>query len=709
MALSFLNPAILYALVGAAIPLLIHLLNRRKVKRISFSTIHFLKRLEKKQMRNLRIRQLILLILRTLIIVLLVIAFAGPTLRKGEGGIISERGPIEAIIILDNSLSLNESQLSGSLLEQLRQAFIQLEDVFQSGDRITILQSSVPLQYLVKEEPFQATLWERVLQKIQPNYLNSDIDLALLSAGQIAEQSQFASKEIYLISDFQKHALTPAIKEQLNFVEKNNVSLFAIPIHHVAAENISVDSVEIVNRLLEVNLPIKIKAYLFNHHPSKFLTTLASVIFNGTRVAQQNVSIPPAQGKEVTFEATLVESGFIQGEVETESDALIADNHRYFNFYVPKELSILHLVGEEGSAGFLPLILQPALERGIFRLERDVASNWAAHSFRQYDVIILEGLNQISENFIQRLRQYGEDGGGVVIIPGKKVVIPHYQKLLTELQCGKILGIRGRPGVKEQFLTIGDIDWKHPLFDGLFEKEKPEMNPIEVYAGYHIRAAENANVIIQMSDRSPFLLESQIGEGSVFLLTSALDPGWTELPYKGFVVPLLYRMVYFAGTRKVIDRQQLKTGEPYRQQFRSLDAPFDFTLKTPENTSIKLTPLFQGTSMLLEFQDTFLAGNYQVFQSSRLLSVFSVNPWREESQLEVWDEALIENIIPGVTVLSREESLVERVKENRFGIELWKHFLIAAFILLIVEMIVARTGSKKEYAPESATFASQKV
>ncbi|MCB9089726.1 MAG: BatA domain-containing protein [Calditrichae bacterium] len=121
--MSFLNPVILYALAAAAIPLLIHLLNRRKIKRIEFSTIQFLKRMEKKQMRNLRIRQLLLLLLRTVIILLLVTAFARPTLQHGAGGLLAERSPIEAVIILDNSLSLNETRLTGSLLEKAAPGF----------------------------------------------------------------------------------------------------------------------------------------------------------------------------------------------------------------------------------------------------------------------------------------------------------------------------------------------------------------------------------------------------------------------------------------------------------------------------------------------------------------------------------------------------------------------------------------------------------
>ncbi len=157
-------------------------------------------------MRNLRIRQLLLLLLRTAIILCLVIAFARPTLRNGAGSLLAERSPIEAVVILDNSLSLNEARLTGSLLENLRQAFIALEPVFQNSDRITIMQASQPQEFFVRQESYQSGMWERVLQKLQPNYLKSDLNNALLSALNITDQSVYASREIYLLSDFQHSA-----------------------------------------------------------------------------------------------------------------------------------------------------------------------------------------------------------------------------------------------------------------------------------------------------------------------------------------------------------------------------------------------------------------------------------------------------------------------------------------------------------------------
>lgn len=680
--------------------MLIHLLNRRKIKRIPFSTIQFLKRLEKKQMRNLRIRQLLLLLLRTMIILLLVAAFARPTLQSGGGGILAERSPIEAVIILDNSLSLNETRLTGSLLEKMRQAFSNLEQVFQAGDRITVIQATIPQQVLVKQENYQANLWERVLQKMQPNYLKSDLDDAILMALELLRQPVYSSREIYIISDFQKSAFKNAkqFADLLQQTPYKDVKLFSIPIHHENFENISVDSVEVVNRLVEENRPLLIKAFLTNHHPEKYLNTLTSVMLNENRVAQQKVSLPPGQVTEVDYQLTLTEHGFVQGRVETEGDALQEDNRRYFNFYVPEKIKVLHIFPDEQFASFIPLIIQPAVDRGIFAYQGQVFAGWTGLNFMDYDMIILEGLNQLPETLLQRLKYFVEHGGGALVIPGDKIVTPQYQTLFREFSLGDLLELRGEPGVTNQFHTLQKVEWNHPIFEGLFEKPEQRLNPIEVYAEYRVRPEKTAEVLLQLSDNSPLLMQSVLQNGVAFFLAAPLQPEWSQLPLKGFVVPLVYRMIYYAGTRRIPDRKEVLTGNLFQESFANLEAPFEFQVLGSKDVEIKLNPRFRGSNVFLEFRETEIPGNYRLLHNGDILSVVSVNPWKEESQFVFYGKGEMQDLFPGSDFLEHPDNLAAEVQNRRFGKELWRHFLIAAFILLIFEMLLARTGAKKEYA-----------
>src|SRR5574341_31366 len=126
---GFINTTLLWALAAVVLPLLIHLLTRRKLRVITVSTIAFLKRLEKEKIRQLKLRQLLLLLLRMLIVALLVLAFTRPTLRH-EQSALAQRAAATAIVIIDNSLSMAAAPEGASLLAQARNQAQHLAEAF---------------------------------------------------------------------------------------------------------------------------------------------------------------------------------------------------------------------------------------------------------------------------------------------------------------------------------------------------------------------------------------------------------------------------------------------------------------------------------------------------------------------------------------------------------------------------------------------------
>jgi hypothetical protein len=424
---------------------------------------------------------------------------------------------------------------------------------------------------------------------------------------------------------------------------------------------------------------------------------MASVLLNDKRVAQKNVALENVKVNQNPFRVTLTENGFIEGEIQIESDALIEDNKRFFNFHVPEKIKILHFIPDIDFYSFFPLIIRPAESRGIFEYTKSVSIKWSDYNFRDFDVILLEGIREIPTNLIQRLTNFGQQGGGVFVIPGNDIVIPQYNKMLLDMGIGSITELNGTPGKTEQFLTISKIEWDHIIFEGLFDTPQREFNPVEVYANYHLRTSKQAETLIRLSEGSPFLVINPIKKGLTTFISSALNTKWSELPLKGFVIPLMYRLIYYMGSRKVLDRQTLLCGESYQQLFTDLEPPYNFKLIGPNEIEIKLTPQFKGTDVLLNAENIEQPGNYRILQNDEILTILSVNPWKEESQMEFISNDELENIIPNVYIIDDYTKAEEMILQSRFGKELWKHFLLVALVLLLVEMVIARTGSKKEF------------
>ncbi len=695
---NFLNPTVLFALAAGLIPLIIHLLNRKKVKLIPFSSIHFLKKMQQREIRRLRLRQLLLLILRTLIILLIVLAFARPTLQRGSG-IFPRRSSTEAVIIIDNSLSLNSVSLTGSLLEKVRQRWIQLEPLFKSGDRITVLLGVQPLQFLARSEPYSAQLWQKVTKEIQPGYWQQNLSGALRQAVVILKRSEFPNREIYLLSDFQKNESLPTDLFPGGTGGKTPpIKLFCLPVPQTSEENLSLDSAWVENRLIEKMQPFRVEAVVHNRSTEKYLNSLISLVLNGNRVAQKNVDLAPGTQQTVAFQVAIQQGGWVTGMVESEDDPLMEDNRYFFNFFVPENVRVLHLTSAPGKRSFVPLVLEPAIGQGLFQLTRAHIADWSRLDFNEFDVVILEADQSLPEGLFYRLQQQVQRGGGLVILPGENIVPATMNNLLERFKIGKILSRNGTPGDTRTVVSLGRVDWSHPIFEGLFEKNRM-LNPIDFAAYYRLKPASSARIIMRLANGDPLLIEQINGGGSVYLFAAPLNLDWSNLPTRGFVIPLFYRLVYYPAIRKVQERMNITVGYPFAATVRSRAVSGGFVLQRPDGVEEKIDFQARGNEYFLNFKQNPLPGNYRVLAGNQTVLVYSVNVSPRESVAEYFSRSDLERVDPQLWWIEPSREVAKVVIATRYGVELWTYLLLAAFVLLLLEMLVAYTASRREQPP----------
>ncbi len=690
----FLNPAVLLALSAGLIPLLIHLFNRRKYKEVKFSTIHFLKEMVRKEMRRLRLRQILLLIVRTLIILLLVLAFARPTL-KSKAGFISGRASSEVVVVIDNSLSLNSLELTGNLLEHVRQWWYRLEEFFQTRDRISVILGTDPVKVLAEREYYSPDLWKKIVKDIQPTALQGNLEMASWAALDIFNRSETASRELYFISDFQQNGVSPASMKEISSQMPESAKMFFLPVNHTDDKNISIDSANIVNQLIEKNISLQIDAVLHNQNHNEYLNTMVSLILDGNRMAQNNSGMSPSESRVIRFHSDIQQNGHISGYVECESDALLEDNRFYFNFYTPENVKILHLTPGPGFESYLPTILKPALEKNIFSYNRISLADWPAENFFQYQAIILEGFETIPPELGNRLLQYSRKGNGIFMIPGVNMALSSVNDALQQLGLGQVISRVGTPGDNQKFVTVGKINWDHPLFEGLFQERK-ELKPIIFNAYYKIKPFLASETVIRLQNNDGLLLENGKEKGPVFLLVSPLQPEWTNLLIRGFVVPLVYRVLYYSVTKNTAPRIHLRAGEAYSQVFQNLIPPYEFTLRRPGGLEEKISPAFRGPDVVLQINKNDDLGNYQILQKDKLIAVYSVNHPASESLQEFYSGDDLRKAFPASTWINSDENLATEIEKSRFGRELWSYLLGLAIVFIFVEMFLGYTTSKKQ-------------
>src|SRR5712664_2922794 len=138
----FLNPLVLLGLAAAAIPVILHLLNLRKLRTIEFSTLTFLKELQQTKIRRLKLRQLLLLIIRTLLVMLIVLAFARPALRGSFLGGLGSQAHSTIVLIFDDSFSMMTADEHGELFKQAKEAAGRFVDLLKTGDEAFLIKLS---------------------------------------------------------------------------------------------------------------------------------------------------------------------------------------------------------------------------------------------------------------------------------------------------------------------------------------------------------------------------------------------------------------------------------------------------------------------------------------------------------------------------------------------------------------------------------------
>ncbi|MEK6561888.1 MAG: VWA domain-containing protein, partial [Candidatus Binatota bacterium] len=137
MSLFFLHPLYLYGLIATSIPFLIHLLNRRRVKRIRFPAVRFVLLSQRRISRTYRLRHWLLLALRSLAVLLLVLLLAHPIFQTGVG-LFAGGGSLSLVIVVDNSLSMKWSR-AGEGFKQAKEAARLLISSLKDGDRVALV------------------------------------------------------------------------------------------------------------------------------------------------------------------------------------------------------------------------------------------------------------------------------------------------------------------------------------------------------------------------------------------------------------------------------------------------------------------------------------------------------------------------------------------------------------------------------------------
>jgi hypothetical protein len=712
--MTFLNPFVLFGLAAAAIPILIHLFNVRKLRTIEFSTLTFLKELNKNKIRRIKVRQWLLLALRTLLIILIVLAFSRPALQ-GTFGSASSRASSTIIILMDNTASMELHNEQGTYLSQVQQKAREIATSMQENDEAYLLRlSDLPLA--TTEEPLRdpAALLS-LIDATTVGQRHRTIEEGLRVSSRLLQQSRNFNKEIYILTDGQATSLATAQEQQRSAEQlfPPNVRLFMLAAAREPGENVAVERMEIPPTLLQPGKPFTVNVTVKNHGTSPVTNHVITMKIGSSAVMQKGLSLDAGEQSTLEFLLTAPRAGFLPLTAESEDDAFEADNRLYGSVLIPEQIAAAVVASSPDASRFIVTALNTAASSSPgspVTITTVAPSQLSASVLAKYDVVILSGVAELSGTLTADISAYLASGGSLLFFPSADSSSTAYP-YLTAAGVPALSMVSGSARVE-------NVDLQFPIFRGMFEKglngkEQTPESP-SVRRAIAPKASGTLRSIATLSNGLPFLWQKESGRGRIIGFAVPATTDWSDLPMKGLFVPLLFQtLLYCASPVSVADASAWSVGEPL--EFSSALLPrrnassagalrfFDAEQRGVPATSYTRSGTKSTPAIIYTIERTEGPGHYTVLAAKDTASLLPVNVRREESSGTLTSQKDVDALLGRLGIpsdsfiaLTPESDILSTITESRFGIELWRYFLLAALLVALAEMAVAREA--KQYA-----------
>ena len=738
MFLNFANPLLLFGLTAISVPIVIHLLNRRKFERVAWAAMRFLRISVEQNQRRMRIEDILLLILRCLLITLLAMALAQPVLRAASSMLTQARST--AVIVLDNSYSMTQTDGVQSRFDGAKKAAGEVIRSMPVGSSVAVLLGSDKVAPLIPEPTYDLSLAGRQIQDAPLFDRTTNLFPAVKAAFDVLAGRPAVRKEVYIITDGQA-----AGWRQLNEIKallethKREVRTHLLIVANAEQRNLGITALRLEGGLCPVNVPLHLEVRVRNYGKLEARdVNVAIAVDSDPPMDQASISvIPGGEERSVSLFAKLRSDGHHTITAKIDADHLPADDARSVALRAVKEVKVLLIDGDSGrepresEVFFLKAALQP-----VPRAERDdyfikvVTRNPTeldAIRFEDFDAVISANVTDFGPAALAQLANYVRTGGALWVFPGDNINVNFYNEQLYKrfhLLPVALGQTRGDAASQEKLFNLQDRNhdhaiaslWRDPAagtlssarffkaFDLVEEKAKASGAP-SAELGPRTSAPR---VVLRFQDNQPAMIEQDVGQGRIVVFASTADTAWNDLGARaGIFVPLVHRTLGHLVARQD-EHLTVAVGQPFVHispvELMGKDALITKAARRyagkeqgDELHESRRIEMLNGIPTL-QFSQTDYAGAYDIKVGDAAHIRFAAQSNPEESSLETLtgeqskllaETAHVVNWQPGTP-------LRDELEEGRIGTPLWYPLALAALILAALETFLAHWFSKSK-------------
>ncbi|MCE9604181.1 MAG: BatA domain-containing protein [Planctomycetia bacterium] len=740
---TFLNQPLLWGLGIVAAPVIIHMINMLRHKRVKWAAMEFLLASQRKHSTWIRLKELLLLLLRMAAVAAVVMIVARPRL---DGSVGKRLGDVTThhIVLLDDSFSMSdrfaernvfdeakaavERIASTALEESSAQTFtlLRASRASAAGPKPDILEELVNSDFVFKDRPDRKL--NRVLEPLAPSDSAVGPEACLKALSSLLKSKESEERVIYIVSDFRAKDWRDIsdLRTLLGAQEKKSAQIYFIRCADADRPNLAVASLQPQSGTVAAGIHFYMQVEVTNFGTTTAEKTAVEIRSDGASGGVVFLeAIPPGKTVRGTFPVYFSDPGEHLVSVSLEADAVDADNRRYAALHLPAEMPVLLIDGEAESpdAAAIAWALAPPgpVRSGIAPRRQAPAylNDAEKNPLGGFRSIYLVNVPKLDAAAVRNLEAYVRAGGGLAFVVGDRASAQFYNESLYRDGEGLFPAPLDseKPLFRDREAKASDVAAStHPIFKHFADEQNSRLYQwtVDKYFGVRddwtpeVAAKSLASVIVKLRNGAPLAVEKPFGKGRVVALLTKPSRPWSDWMYDNpsFIVAMLELQSYISSREHAGDESLVGTPIAWTLDPKSYDPEVRFLAPgASESTAVVVQAAIAPQGLKVEFADTSTAGFYrtELTKTDRTseLRHSARNVDSDEGELRRIDDDTLREQLAGIKVNFRRADRIQLSESENSSSNMSTAILYALAILLIGEQALAYSAA---YHPSTASI-----
>ena len=676
--MQFLYPGFLWALVALAIPIVIHLFAFRRFKKVLFTNVRFLQEIKEETSNRSKLRNLLVLLARMAALASLVFAFAQPFIPRSEE---VKSGNNTVGIFIDNSYSMQADREDVPLLALAKDAARQIVNAYSEADQFQVLTHDFAgrHQRLVSKE--------EALTLIEEIAISPEVKRFEQIHGRIAQTMALSADNriLYMLSDFQQSILPATSADAQSMMQDSTLEVNFLPIQSVIDANISIDSAWLDSPVPVLNQTNKLLVKIRNHGSEGLDNVRLNYTMDGQTKPEGTFTLSGGGSIIDTIQFTLAKPGANAVSLQIADYPIQFDDVLHIALDVPSEVKVLSL--ENKSNRYLN-----ALFAGLpsYSLTNSSPTQVKYSDFESYNLIILNEVTDYTSGLVAELRDFVNEGGNIMLIPPPNGNVAAQNTLLSAMGSNTFQKWESSTAKEVSSINTEDFVFKDVYLTTRNNIKLPTTKGHYALTNFQGRGEQQ---LLIYRDGSTYLGKYGIGKGQLYLCAAPLDLDYNDLSTNAEIfVPMMYKT---AISKRDADPLYYTIGSGANIIVEKPKGSNEVLYKI-EGDQYSFVPgqINVGNRLVLDVKDQIRnAGVSNLTLGETLIKKLAFNYDRLESDTRRASGQELKTLFGNeaqVLEYSTNLDMTQLVDERDRGIQLWRWFLIAALVFLLIEILLLR-------------------